>query len=465
MDNTVKNTENPLGVLPVGKLMYKFSIPSIIAMLVGALYNIVDQLFIGQRVGMLGNAATNVAFPLSTSCIALALLFGIGGAAAFNLSLGKGDKEKAPYFLGTSTTMLVISGIVLMLITVVFLKPLLVFFGSPDDVLPYAVEYVGITAFGFPFLILTTGGGHLIRADGSPKMTMICSLAGAIINTILDAVFVLGFDWGMKGAALATVIGQVISGIIVIKYMTNCKTVKLSLKHFRVDTKCLGQIFAIGMASFFNQIAMMIVQIVLNNSLRKYGAESIYGDSIPIAVAGIVMKISQLVFSVVIGISQGTQPIESFNYGAKKYDRVKKAFFTASAISVGFSFIAFILFQTIPRQILSVFGDGTEEYFEFGEHFLRRFLFFSWIVALQPVASTFFSSIGKAIKGVFLSLTRQIIFFLPALLILPHFLGVDGITYAGPIGDLCSTVAAVILSFIEIRIMDREMAGGDKEGQ
>ena len=455
MENTKTTKENPLGFLPVGRLMYKFSVPSIIAMLVGALYNIVDQLFIGQRVGVLGNAATNVAFPLSTSCISLALLFGIGGAASFNLTLGEGKKEKAPYFLGNAASLLTISGAVLMIITLLFLKPLLDLFGSPEDVMPYALDYVGITAFGFPFLILTTGGGHLIRADGSPKMTMICSLAGAVINTVLDAVFVLGFDWGMKGAAFATVIGQVISGIIVIKYLTNCKTVTLSLKHLKIEKQYLSQIFAIGMASFFNQIAMMIVQIVLNNSLRKYGAQSVYGESIPIAVAGIVMKISQLVFSVVIGLSQGTQPIESFNYGAKKYDRVKKAFFMAAGIAVGFSFIAFILFQTIPRQILSVFGDGTPEYFEYGEHFLRRFLFFSWIVALQPVASTFFSSIGKSMKGVFLSLTRQIIFFLPALLILPHFLGVDGITYAGPIGDLSSTIAAVIMSYIEIKAMSK----------
>ena len=453
MDNT---KENPLGTLPVGKLMLKFSIPSIIAMLVGALYNIVDQLFIGQKVGMLGNAATNVAFPLTTSCIALALLFGIGGASAFNLTLGQGKKDKAPFFLGNAVTMLVISGILLMVITLIFLKPLLRFFGSPDDVMPYAIDYVSITAFGFPFLLLTTGGGHLIRADGSPKMTMICSLSGAIINTILDAVFVFGFEWGMKGAAIATVIGQVVSGFIVIWYLKfSCKTVKLEARHLKPSLSYCKKIFAIGMASFFNQIAMMIVQIVLNNSLRTYGAQSVYGESIPLSCAGIVMKISQLVFSIVIGLSQGTQPIESFNYGAEKYDRVKKAYMLASTIAVGFSFVCFICFQLFPKQILSVFGDGTPEYFEFGTRFLKRFLFFSWIVALQPVTSTFFTSIGKAIKGVFLSLTRQIIFFLPALLILPRFLGIDGIVYAGPIGDLISSIIAVVMCIFEFKAMSR----------
>lgn len=453
MDNT---KENPLGYLPVGKLMLKFSIPSIIAMLVGALYNIVDQLFIGQKVGMLGNAATNVAFPLSTSCIALALLFGIGGASSFNLTLGEGKKDKAPYYVGNAVSCLIISGIALFLVTFTFLKPLLRLFGAPDDVMPYALDYVGITAFGFPFLILTTGGGHLIRADGSPKMTMFVSLIGAIINTILDAIFVLGMDMGMKGAAFATVIGQVISGVIVLWYLKRFKTVKLEIKHFKVKGEYTKKIFSIGMASFFNQIAMMIVQITLNNFLRKYGGESIYGESIPLSVAGIVMKINQLVFSIVIGLGQGTQPIESFNYGAKNYDRVRQAFKLASIIGVGIALLAFIAFQTIPRQILSLFGDGSDEYFEFGERFLRRFLFFSWFVALQPITSTFFTSIGKAIKGVFLSLTRQIIFFLPPLLILPRFLGIDGIVYSGPLADFLSSVVAVIMAMIEMRAMRRE---------
>ena len=453
MDTTTN--QNPLGTMPVGRLMLKFSIPSIIAMLVGALYNIVDQLFIGNRVGMLGNAATNVAFPLSTSCISLALLFGIGGASAFNLTLGEGKKEKAPYYVGNAVTCLIASGLILFAVTIVFLKPLLRLFGAPDNVMPYATDYVGVTAFGFPFLILTTGGGHLIRADGSPKMTMFVSLIGAVINTVLDAVFVLGLDMGMKGAAFATVIGQVISGVIVLVYLAHFKTAKLTSDHFKVKKEYTAKIFSIGMASFFNQIAMMIVQIVLNNFLRKYGEASVYGDSIPLSVAGIVMKINQIVFSIVIGLGQGTQPIESFNYGAQNYTRVRKAYRLASVIGVSIAFAAFICFQTIPRQILSLFGNGSDEYFEFGEKFLRRFLFFSWFVALQPITSTFFTSIGKAIKGVFLSLTRQIIFFLPPLLILPHFFGIDGITYSGPLADLLSSVIAVIMAVMEMKAMKK----------
>ncbi len=447
--------ENPLGTAPVSKLMFKFAIPSIIAMLVGALYNIVDQLFIGQTVGTLGNAATNIAFPLSTSCIALALLFGIGGASCFNLSLGRGEKEKAIHFVGNALIMLFICGTVLCLIAQVFLTPMLLAFGAPADVLPYAESYVRITSLGFPFLLLTTGGGHLMRADGSPKMTMISNLSGAIINTVLDAIFVLGFDWGMEGAAYATIIGQIFSAGLVINYMRKFKTAPLQRKHFKVEWQYLGQIMSIGMASFFNQLAIMIVQIVLNNSLKHYGALSSYGESIPLACAGIVMKVSQVFFSIVIGIGQGTQPIESFNYGAKNYKRVREAYKMACIAGGSISLVSFLLFQLFPRQILAAFGDGTASYFEFGEKYFRVFLFFTCLNFLQPITSTFFTSIGKAIKGVFLSLTRQILFLLPLLLILPAVMGIDGILYAGPISDAVAAVITVSMVLFEFKAMKK----------
>lgn len=456
MANSNENSKDILGTAPVGKLMLKFAIPSIIAMLVSALYNIVDQLFIGQAVGLLGNSATNIAFPLSMSCTALALLFGIGGASCFNLAMGSGDKEKAPFFIGNSITMLAVSGIVLSAITLLFLTPMLKLFGSPDDVLPYAQDYVSITAFGFPFLIISTGGGHLIRADGSPRMTMVSNLTGAVINTALDAIFVLGLDWGMKGAALATVIGQVISTVIVITYMFRFKTVALRFKHIKPSGKIIGRIASIGMASFFNQIAMMIVQVVMNNMLKKYGAESIYGDSIPIACSGIIMKVNMVIFSVVIGLSQGSQPIESFNYGARNYARVRKAFFLALRVGAAVSVVAFILFMLFPVQILSLFGkDETELYYEFGAKFFRIFMLFTWINCIQPITSTFFTSIGKPIKGIFLSLTRQIIFFLPLLIVLPIFFGVDGVLYTGPIADVISAVVCIALAVHEFKTMKK----------
>ena len=453
MSETTKN--NPLGTERVGSLMVKFAVPSIIAMLVGALYNIVDQLFIGQAVGTLGNAATNIAFPLSTSCIALALLFGIGGASNFNLAMGEGRKEEAASYAGNSAVRLIGSGLVLFLVTQLFLTPLLVFFGAPADVMPYAKVYVRITSIGFPCLILTAGGCHLIRADGSPKMSMICNLIGAGINTVLDAIFVLGFRWGMAGAALATIIGQIVSAAVVIYYLAHYKTVHLGKKQLSVESRCAVNIMALGTASFFNQVAMMIVQIVLNKSLTHYGELSEYGAAIPLACAGIVTKVGQLFFSVIIGISQGTQPIESFNYGAKQFGRVREAYNLAVRAGAIISVVSFLIFQVFPGEILALFGTGSDAYFKFGIKFLRVYLFFTFVNFLQPITSTFFTSIGKPQKGTFLSLTRQIVFLLPLTLILPLFVGIDGIMYAAPVADCLAAVIAITMAVKEFREMKK----------
>lgn len=453
MSETTKN--NPLGTERVGSLMVKFSVPSIIAMLVGALYNIVDQLFIGQAVGTLGNAATNIAFPLSTSCIALALLFGIGGASNFNLAMGEGRKEEAASYAGNAAVLLIGSGLVLFLVTQLFLTPLLAFFGAPADVMPYAKVYVRITSIGFPCLILTAGGCHLIRADGSPKMSMICNLIGAGINTVLDAIFVLGFRWGMAGAALATIIGQIVSAAVVIYYLAHYKTVHLGKKQLSVESRCAVNIMALGTASFFNQVAMMIVQIVLNKSLTHYGELSEYGAAIPLACAGIVTKVGQLFFSVIIGISQGTQPIESFNYGAKQFGRVREAYNLAVRAGAIISVVSFLIFQVFPGEILALFGTGSDAYFKFGIKFLRVYLFFTFVNFLQPITSTFFTSIGKPQKGTFLSLTRQIVFLLPLTLILPLFVGIDGIMYAAPVADCLAAVIAITMAVKEFREMKK----------
>lgn len=448
---------NPLGNAPVRSLMMKFAIPSIIGMLVSALYNMVDQLFIGKAVGTLGNTATSIAFPFTTGCMAIALLLGIGGASCFNLTLGTGDKKRAPYFAGNALSLLVVFGVIMSAVTLTFLTPLLKRFGATPAVMPYAKDYVKYTAFGFPFLILTTGGGHIIRADGSPKMTMICNITGAVINTVLDAVFVLGLDWGMKGAAIATVIGQFVSAVIVIVYCINFKTVYLFGRHLLPKAGIVSRICSIGMASCFNQLAIAVVQIVLNNSLRHYGELSKYGADDPIAVAGIVMKVNMIVFSIVIGLAQGTQPIESFNYGAKKYDRVKSAFWMAIKTGAVISILAFVVFQLFPRQILGVFAnkDASEGYYEFGTKFFRIFLFFTWLNCLQPIISTFFTSIGKPVKGIFLSLTRQILFFVPLLIVLPMYFGMAGITYTGMIADVLSAVVAIIMAAYEFKDIRR----------
>lgn len=445
---------NPLGSAPVAELLKKFAIPSIVAMLVSALYNIVDQFFIGRSVGTLGNAATNVAFPLSTSCVAIALLMGIGGAAAFNLEMGAGHEKKAIHYIGNAITMLVTCGIILCVIVQLFLSPMLKFFGSSDSVFEYAKTYTSITSFGFPFLILATGGGHIIRADGSPKFTMICNLSGAIINTILDPILIFGFDMGMSGAAIATVAGQVFSGMLAIWYFTHFKTEKLKFEHLKIKWEYLGRIIALGASPFFNQIAMMIVQIVMNKSLTYYGAMSDYGGDIPLACAGIITKVSMIFFSIVIGISQGLQPIVSFNYGAGKYDRVKDSLKLALKAGFIISMIAFLMFIFMPGQIISLFGSGSDKYYEFAISYFRIFLFFTCINFIQPISSNFFTAIGKPYKGVFLSLTRQILFLLPLILILPLIMGIDGIMYAGPAADLVAGIVAGIMTYKEVSKFD-----------
>lgn len=440
--------KNPLGQEPINNLLLRFAIPSIIAMLVGALYNIVDQFFIGRNVGELGNAATNIAFPLTISCTAIALLLGIGGASAFNLAMGKGDSKKAAYYIGNSSIMLFLSGVILCIITILFLEPMLILFGSPSNVLEYAKTYTGITAFGFPFLILATGGGHLIRADGKPVFAMICNMSGAVINTVLDYIFVSRLGMGMQGAAIATIIGQIISGTMAFIYLCNYKTVKLKIKHLKLQWEYLGRVMSLGAAPCSNQLAMMVVQIVMNNSLKYYGSQSVYGEAIPIACAGIITKVSMMFFSFIIGISQGLQPIVSFNYGAGKFKRVKNAYLKAILSGFVISVVAFIIFQIFPRQIISCFGEGTELYYSFAVSYFRIFIFFTFANFLQPITSNFFTAIGKPKVGVFLSLTRQILFLLPLILILPIIFKIDGILYAGPIADL---LAFLVCGFMIVR--------------
>ncbi|MDE7318563.1 MAG: MATE family efflux transporter [Lachnospiraceae bacterium] len=451
MNEKTEREENKLGILPVEQLIRQFAVPSIIAMLVSALYNIVDQFFIGRSIGELGNAATNVAFPLTTSCVAIALLFGIGGASSFNLAMGRKQKEQAVYYMGNAAVLLFLMGSVLCILTQIFLVPMLRFFGSPDSVLGYAVTYTRITSVGFPFLIYSNGGAHLVRADGTPKYSMLCNLTGALINTVLDPLFIFGFGMGMAGAALATIIGQIVAAGMIFCYMLHCRTVTLERRHLMIRPEYAVHIMSLGLSSFFNQIAMMIVQIVLNNSLTYYGARSVYGESIPLACAGIISKVAMLYFSVVIGLAQGLQPIAGYNYGAKNYDRVKQVYFRTVRYALSISVAAFLLFQLAPQQIISVFGDGSEEYFLFAARYFRIYLFATFLNGIQPVTSTFFTAIGKPVKGIFLSLTRQILFLLPLIIIFPLFLGIDGIMYAGPIADLTAGAAAIGMILYEMR--------------
>ena len=457
--NSSKNTTtatNPLGSAPVGNLIAKFAIPAIISMLVNALYNIVDQIFIGQGVGMLGNVATNIAFPVTTVSTAAALLLGIGSASNYNLETGAGNEEKASRIAGTGLSMLVIVGISIAAIMLIFLHPLLLLFGGTTDVMPYATDYVSIIAIGLPFFTLSVGGNHLIRADRSPTYSMVCTLTGAIINTILDPLFIFGFKWGIKGGAWATVTGQMVSAFLVIIYFAKFRKMNLERCMFRPQLSLLKAICSLGLASCINQIAITAVQIVMNNILRYYGAASVYGSDIPIACVGIISKVNMVFLSICIGVSQGSQPIWGFNYGAKKFDRVRQTYKYSATICTTVAVIFFLCFQIFPHQIVGAFGSGSDLYFQFAERYLRIFMLLTFVNGIQPMSSGFFTSMGKARLGIVVSLTRQVIFLLPLVIIFPLFMGIDGVMYAGPIADAAAFILTVFFTRRELAIMKQD---------
>ena len=447
--------QNPLGYKSIPGLLRSFAIPSIIATLVSSLYNIVDQVFIGQGVGYLGNAATNVSYPLTTICLALSLLIGIGSASRFSLSLGAGEKNEAARVVGNGICMMVLFGIVYAVIIEIFLYPMLNAFGATAENLPYAVTYSRIIALGMPFQIVTTSMNNLIRADGSPKYSMTCMLIGAILNTILDPIFIFIFDLGVAGAAWATIIGQFFSFIAAALYIRKFKSIRLKREHIRLHVKDCLNTASLGMSNSLNQVAITLVQIVMNNSLTYYGAMTVYGKDIPLAACGIVMKTNAILLAFFIGISQGSQPIVGFNYGAKQYPRVQKTYKLAIACSFVISTIGFILFQFFPYQIISLFGQGDDLYYEFAIHFMRTFLFMVIINGVQLISSNFFSAIGKPVKGLLLSMTRQVFFLIPLILILPLFFGIDGVLYAGPVADGVAFVVSVVLISLEMKKMRR----------
>ena len=446
---------NPLGTAPIGRLLPKFAIPSVIAFLVTSLYNIVDQIFIGQGVGYLGNAATTVAFPFVTASTAIALLMGIGTAANFNLNLGAGRRDTARQVAGTGLTVLAVLGVCLGLAAYFLRAPLLTFFAATPDVFPYAMTYTGIIAFGLPMVTFTTGASNMIRADGSPAYSMFCTLSGAVLNTILDPIFIFPLDMGVAGGALATVLGQALSLALALGYLlrTKIRTVPLTRADLRPKPRLLKDIFSLGMAPFFNQIAMLL-EVVLNNTLTYYGAQSQYGSDIPLACVGVISKVNILVLGFTIGISQGCQPIFSFNYGAGKYSRVREAYRKAIIVATLICCVAFLCFQLFPRQIAGIFdSSGSQLYFQFSERYFRIFMLMTFVNAVQPITSNFFTSIGKAKKGILISLTRQVLFLIPLILLFPLLWGIDGVMYAGPIADTAALVVAGLLTWREMRRM------------
>jgi putative MATE family efflux protein len=454
------NSSTFLGTEKMSKLIVKFSIPCILSLLVSALYNIVDQIFIGNSfVGTLGNTATTIVFPLTVIALAFGLVLGDGAAAYMSILLGKGEKDKLPKVVGTSIIISLVCSLLFYAVCFPLLDNILDFFGAKTpESLALAHEYGFIIVIGFPFYILTATLNSIIRADNSPQVAMISLVAGAIFNIIFDALMVIVWNMGLFGAALATILGQVLSFVISSLYLFKTKTFKLSLKSFIPDFKELGTVLKLGLSSFLTQISIVIISVVSMNTLARYGRESKYGVNDPQAIVGVVMKVFTIVINIVVGIAAGAQPVIGYNYGAKKYDRVKQGYFIVLISSIVVALIATILFQTIPTQIVGMFGAKTtnpETYFEFGEKTVRIYLMLIIFTCIQKVSSIFLQSISSPVKATVLSLVRDVITFVPLTICLPMGMGIEGVLWAAPISDMIALIITFILVFLEFKKLDK----------
>ena len=451
----MEKEENILGNEKIIKLIKKFSIPCIISLVVNSLYNIVDQIFIGWGVGYLGNGATNVIFPLNMIALAFALMFGDGASAYLSLKLGEKKKEEASKGVANGIIISVLVSLMLCIISSIFLPQILKIFGCTETLKQYALQYGYIIIMGLPFMMIGTTLNSIIRADGSPKYSMTTMVLGAILNIILDPIFIFVFKMGIKGAAIATVISQILTFGLNVLYIKKFKSIKISKQSFKLKANVVEKVTTLGISSFITQMSIVFVMAVENNLLGKYGANSKYGSEIPITVLGIVMKISQILNSIIIGIAAGAQPIIGYNYGAEKYDRVKQTIKTVLGLSVIISTIAFILFQTIPDKLITIFGNGDANYMEFACLAFRIYLMLCICNGIQIPAVIVFQAIGKSFKSAVISLSRQILFLIPAMFILGKLFGIQGVLYAGPFADGLAFLISVSLLIIEIKHFGR----------
>lgn len=447
----MKKEENILGYEKISKLMKKFSIPCIISLVVNSLYNIVDQIFIGWGVGYLGNGATNVVFPLTMICLAFSLMFGDGASAYLSLKLGEKKKKEAAQGVVNGFILSVIVSVLFLAGSSLFLRKLIYIFGCTKKLEIYALEYGGSIVIGLPFMMIGTTLNSIIRADSSPAYAMKTMILGAVLNIILDPIFIFVFHMGVRGAAIATVISQFVTFILNILYLKKFKSVKLSKKKFKFDKSVALKVSTLGISSFITQISIVLVIAFENNLLSKYGAHSKYGAEIPITVLGIVMKINQILNSFIIGIAAGSQPIVGYNYGAGKYDRVKETLKRVLTLSVVVGAIGFLLFQLIPDKLIMIFGSGNKLYMDFASYAFRVYLMLCIINGIQIASGIFFQAIGKSAKSAFISLSRQILFLIPAMIVLGKLYGVEGVLYAGPFADLLAFIISTILLLFEVK--------------
>lgn len=437
--------------VPLPKLILKYTSPAVLSSVVAALYNIIDQIFIGHYVGLEGNAATNVAFPLVTFTTALMLLIGLGGTINFSIAIGQKNLNQGKKYVGMVLLFTPLLGTLVTLFTLLFLEPLLQFLGATDASFDLACTYVSIVALGFPLWMTAESATKPIRSDGAPKYAMFCSLSGAILNCILNPLLMITFQMGIAGAAWATVIGQGVSFYLTLRYYKNFKTFPIVFSEIIPDMFTLKQTFSMGMSSFLNQIVMMIAQIVMNNVFVYYGALSIYGPDIPLACAGIITKVNSVYMAIMIGIAQGAQPLLGFCYGAGKHNLVVDIYLKCVQFATLISVFCFSLFQLFPREILQLFGGDGDLFFDFGIQYFRIFLALTFLNGILPITFNFFSSIGKPVKSAIISLSKQLLFLVPLLIIVPHFYGIHGILYTGPIADFLSFFLTIFLLQKEIK--------------
>lgn len=441
-----------LGTEKISKLMLKFSIPCVLSLLVSALYNIVDQIFIGNsELSALGNAATGVVFPIFIIAQAFAWCFGDGCAAYLNICQGRKDTKSAHKAIGTGILITVFASLVLMILFFPLKVQLLTLFGASDNSIGMAVEYFNIILAFFPIYMLANMMNAVIRADGSPAWSMASMLFGAIINIILDPVFIFGMHWGMTGAALATVIGQCISFAISLVYFFRTKTFKLTKESFVPDIKIFSHALKLGMSSFITQMTIVIISLVCNIMLAKYGAMSQYGVDIPIAIIGIESKVFTVVINLVVGIVLGCQPIIGYNIGAKNYARVRQLYKSILTCTIIIGVVSTLRFELAPQAVVGIFGNPTnipnpEDYWIFAEKTFRIFLSLVTFTCIIKMTSIFFQAVGKPAQAVISSMIRDIVCFIPLILILPMFMGIEGILFAAPIADFIAMLVAASLT-------------------
>lgn len=440
----------------ISKLLLIFSIPCVISMMINSVYNIVDQIFIGQGVGLLGNGATNVIFPLVLLFGAIAGLLGNGCAANISLRLGEGKKEEASKSVGSTITLTIISSIIIAIITYILLPALINFFGCTKNVYEYALTYGKIIVLGAPALIIYTTLSSIIRADGSPQYSMVVLVTGAIINIILDALFILKFKWGVAGGALATIIGQYISCILALLYLRKFKNFNLKIKDYKIN-KSIFKVMLYGLSSFITQITVLVLFVYMNNILTHYGKTTKFGEDIPLSAYGIMSKVNSLFISAVLGIAIGSQPIIGYNYGAGNNKRVKETLKKVYIINIIIGIIFNLAYLIFPSQLVSIFGSGDNElYIEFAISMFRIFLMITFLNSFEITTSIVIQSLGNAKKATACSFIRQIILFIPISLTMAKFFGLYGILFAGPIADIICFIIVLFIFKSEYKKLGKE---------